>query len=63
MSEKYLPQADQVKCFFLTSPFIEPAQLPETDFGSGSDHTLGLDCLNARLTPKRAHARNPDYIV
>jgi hypothetical protein len=25
MSEKYLPQADQVKCFFLTSPFIEPA--------------------------------------
>src|SRR5580658_8126819 len=25
MSEKYLPPADQVKCFFLTSPFIEPA--------------------------------------
>jgi hypothetical protein len=25
MSEKHLPQADQVKCFFLTSPFIEPA--------------------------------------
>jgi hypothetical protein len=28
MSEKYLPQADQVKCFFLTSPFIEPAEQP-----------------------------------
>src|ERR1035441_7896245 len=27
MSEKSLPQADQVKCFYLTSPFIEPAQL------------------------------------
>src|SRR5580658_4841340 len=26
MSEKYLPPADQVKCFFLTSPFIEPAK-------------------------------------
>ena len=25
MSEKYLPPADQAKCFFLTSPFIEPA--------------------------------------
>src|SRR5271165_1636547 len=25
MSEKVLPPADQVKCFFLTSPFIEPA--------------------------------------
>jgi len=25
MSEKYLPSADQVKCFLLTSPFIEPA--------------------------------------
>jgi hypothetical protein len=24
MSEKYLPPADQVKCFLLTSPFIEP---------------------------------------
>jgi hypothetical protein len=26
MSEKYLPPADQAKCFFLTSPFIEPAR-------------------------------------
>jgi hypothetical protein len=26
MSEKYLPPADQAKCFFLTSPFIEPAK-------------------------------------
>jgi hypothetical protein len=25
MSEKYLPPAGQEKCFFLTSPFIEPA--------------------------------------
>src|SRR5271165_3426984 len=25
MSEKVLPPADQVKCFYLTSPFIEPA--------------------------------------
>jgi hypothetical protein len=25
MSEKYLPPADQAKCFLLTSPFIEPA--------------------------------------
>src|SRR5258708_5969831 len=24
MSEKVLPPADRVKCFFLTSPFIEP---------------------------------------
>ncbi|MGA9671706.1 MAG: hypothetical protein WBQ94_21020, partial [Terracidiphilus sp.] len=27
MSEKYLPPADQAKCFFLTSPFIEPAAM------------------------------------
>jgi len=26
MSEKYLPPAGQEKCFFLTSPFIEPAE-------------------------------------
>lgn len=26
MSEKHLPPADQVKCFLLTSPFIEPAK-------------------------------------
>jgi hypothetical protein len=26
MSEKYLPRADQVKCFFLTFPFTEPAE-------------------------------------
>ncbi|MGA2834316.1 MAG: hypothetical protein ABSE55_14705, partial [Terracidiphilus sp.] len=25
MSVKTLPPADQVKCFYLTSPFIEPA--------------------------------------
>ena len=25
MSEKYLPPAGQEKCYFLTSPFIEPA--------------------------------------
>ena len=25
MSEKFLPPADQGKCFYLTSPFIEPA--------------------------------------
>jgi hypothetical protein len=29
MSEKYLPPADQAKCFFLTSPFIEPAKIDE----------------------------------
>jgi hypothetical protein len=29
MSEKYLPPADQAKCFFLTSPFIEPARYPQ----------------------------------
>jgi hypothetical protein len=28
MSEKYLPPAGQEKCFFLTSPFIEPAHHP-----------------------------------
>jgi hypothetical protein len=26
MSEKFLPPADQGKCFYLTSPFIEPAR-------------------------------------
>jgi hypothetical protein len=28
MSEKFLPPADQGKCFYLTSPFIEPAEGP-----------------------------------
>jgi hypothetical protein len=28
MSEKYLPPAGQEKCFFLTSPFIEPVTRP-----------------------------------
>src|SRR5271165_2666364 len=27
MSEKYLPPAHQEKCFFLTSPFVEPARV------------------------------------
>ena len=27
MSEKFLPPADQGKCFYLTSPFIEPVRL------------------------------------
>jgi hypothetical protein len=29
MSEKYLPPADPVRCFFLTSPFIEPGKKGE----------------------------------
>jgi hypothetical protein len=31
MSEKYLPPADQEKCFLLTSPFIEPAMIEEVE--------------------------------
>jgi len=30
MSEKFLPPADQGKCFYLTSPFIEPALRPHS---------------------------------
>jgi hypothetical protein len=31
MSVKTLPPADQVKCFYLTSPFIEPAMIEEVE--------------------------------
>jgi hypothetical protein len=40
MSEKYLPPADQVKCFFLTSPFIEPATDPDGLARFGGAHEL-----------------------
>jgi RHS repeat-associated protein len=40
MSEKYPTPADQVKCFFLTSPFIEPAT-----------YTYGLQRISQNLSP------------
>lgn len=45
MSEKYLPQADQVKCFFLTSPFIEPAR---DELISSKPARYGIRILRAR---------------
>src|SRR5580658_1041696 len=40
MSEKYLPPADQVKCFFLTSPFIEPAPVRKSEFADAIQVSL-----------------------
>jgi hypothetical protein len=50
MSEKYLPPADQAKCFFLTSPFIEPA-VPDDSRCRGS--ITGISAVTFSSTPTR----------
>jgi predicted NBD/HSP70 family sugar kinase len=42
MSEKFLPPADQGKCFYLTSPFIEPAT------GHGGGIIMGGEVIKGR---------------